>query len=142
MLPLQQCKAQQGKQGGDRNTSSSTGSRWLQQLQNSLKFNSWALWPTEPTVLDLLDGNCYSSHQSQHVALQVGKSKAQRPPPFRQGPSLNIQGKMGGSLDRFTVGWQRITRSFPASSSFLLGEKKKEKSLSYVGFPSPLPSKV
>lgn len=30
MLSLQQCKAQQGKQGGQRNTS--TGSHWLQQL--------------------------------------------------------------------------------------------------------------
>lgn len=32
MLPLQQRKAQQGKQGGESNASSSTGSRWLQQL--------------------------------------------------------------------------------------------------------------
>lgn len=110
---------------------------------NSLKFNSQALWPAVPTALGLLDSNCYSSHQGQPPAPQVNKTKeAKRPPPFHQGLSLQIQGRVRGSLGKFTAGWQRITRSFPASSPFLLRREKERKSLIYVGFPSPLPSKV
>lgn len=105
---------------------------------NSLQFNSQALWPAVTTVLGLLDSNCYSSHQGQPPAPQVNKTKeAKRPPPFHQGLSLQIQGRMRGSLGKFTAGWQRITRSFPASSPFLLRREKKKKKSNLCRFSKP-----